>query len=169
MIEEWKNIDGYDGDYQISNLGRVRSLKSGKETYLKGGINSGGYPYVLLYVNNNRKNCPTHTLVWEHFGNIPRNGMILQIDHIDGNKLNNRIDNLQLLNQRENSTKYFLTLKKSSKYTGVYWYTRLKKWKAQININKKRTSLGYFDNEEDAHKSYQDTLRKINNITQKQL
>ena len=70
-------------------------------------------------------------------------------------------DNLQLLNNRENTTKYQLTQKRSSKYAGVYWNKKAKKWLAQIRINDKRKYLGLFDNEHEANLKYQEEL-KIN-------
>jgi len=91
--------------------------------------------------------------------------MLLVIDHIDNNKSNNRLDNLQLISNRENSSK---TLKKIqgktySKYVGVTWNKQINRWIAQIQVNKKHIHLGTFINEYDAHIVYQNKLKEIDN------
>ena len=104
MIEIWKDVKGYEGKYQVSNLGRVKSLKrwSGTKFYyrkyiLNNYINkNNGYVYVCLTKNNKSKNARLHKLVAEHFLDNPNN--YTQINHIDGNKSNNCVDNLEWCN-----------------------------------------------------------------------
>ena len=94
--------------------------------------------------------------------NKPRNGMILQIDHVIPDKTNNRIDNLQLLSQRENTSKgYIQNGKKTSQFTGISWHKQNKKWIAHIQINKKLKHLGYFTDEYNAHLVYQKALGEL--------
>ena len=157
MKEIWKPIQNYKGLYEISNFGYVKSLiKSwicGKGTlYKKGvtilkyGIDGHGYRMVSLHKNKKKKTYMISHLVWDHFGDKPRNGRKLQVDHIK-EKWNDRIDNLQLLNQRENISKGFVQNgKKSSKYSGICWNKASKKWSSQIQINHKSKHLGFFYN-----------------------
>lgn len=99
MEEEWKDIKGYEGLYQISNFGRIKSLKKWngnlyKETerILKPQKNSRGYLRILLSFNN-KKYFFIHRLVAEHFINKPKGCNI--VNHLDCNPLNNRVDNLE--------------------------------------------------------------------------
>ena len=108
--EEWKDIEGYEGYYQVSNHGRVKSLsrkrttgpKPGtlKERILKGSINSDGYKNVKLYKNGEKKTFKIHQLVVEAF--IQKNESCECINHIDGDKTNNYIDNLERCTIKEN-------------------------------------------------------------------
>lgn len=90
MKEEWKNIFGYEGYYQISNYGRVKSLLTNK--ILSGDENSLGYKRVFLY-NLIKRRFFIHRLVAFHFcdGYSPR----LVVNHKDGNKKNNISTNLE--------------------------------------------------------------------------
>ena len=98
--EIWKDIPNYEGLYQASNLGRIKSLERIdtnnhiiKERVLKQKINKSGYLYVMLYKNHNRKTLRVHKLVAQTF--IPNPNNYLQINHKDENKHNNCIDNLE--------------------------------------------------------------------------
>ncbi len=97
-MEIWKDIKGYNGKYQISNMGNVRSFSKWKKgEHLKGGKcgNPGPYMYVNL-VGSGRKDVKTfyiHRLVAKYFVDNP-NGYN-EVNHIDGNTLNNRFDNLE--------------------------------------------------------------------------
>jgi hypothetical protein len=96
--EIWKDINGYSG-YQISNLGRVWSIKS--QRYLKGGINHGGYYSVQMTANNGKiKREYIHRLVALHF--IPNPYNKPQVNHKDENKENNCADNLEWITHAEN-------------------------------------------------------------------
>jgi len=159
---KWKDIKGYEGFYQISNHGRVKSVlynKNGKNNFIL-SPSKGNYLSVTL-CKNSKKTYPTiHTLVWDHFGDSQRDGRKLQVDHKDCNKYNNHISNLQLLTQRPNvSKRNDIT---TSKYTGVSWYKPTSKWVAQIRENYQGKHLGYFDDEEDARDAYLEALEKIN-------
>ena len=164
-MEVWKTIKGFE-DYQISNLGNVKSLKNGKEKILKSHPNERGYYNVDLYLSNKRKTLRIHKLVSEYFLNHKGDGtMKLVIDHIDNDKSNNRLDNLQIITNRQNSSKTIKKIqgKTSSKYVGVTWHKQSKKWLAQIQINKKHISLGTYINEYDAHLAYKNKLKEIDN------
>ena len=95
-MEVWKDIAGYEGLYQISNLGRVKSLRNNKmrkEKILKVKKNTTGYLYLSLYKNNVGKNYLLHRLVGEAFIENPNNYPC--INHKDENKENNNINNLE--------------------------------------------------------------------------
>ena len=107
--EEWRDVFGWEGLYQVSNLGRVKSLATyhktlsgytSKERIIKPHIGKRGYYVVVLYANNVSKHRPIHRLVAEAF--IPNNEHKRAIDHIDTNKLNNSIDNLRWCSDKEN-------------------------------------------------------------------
>lgn len=101
MIEEiWKDIKGYVGLYQISNLGRVKSLKritvdgkTIKERILKPGTDKPGYEFIILRKNNKSHNLMIHRLVAEAFIENPNKYSC--VNHKDGNKLNNNVSNLE--------------------------------------------------------------------------
>lgn len=117
MKEVWKDIFGYEGFYQVSNLGRVKSLdriikyKPSKtrgeyEAKTNGKIstqhkNIDGYIRVDLCKDGKHKSSLVHRLVALHF--IPNPGMLNQVNHIDGDKTNNYVDNLEWCTQAENA------------------------------------------------------------------
>lgn len=98
--EVWKDIQGFEGYYQISNFGRVKSCtriaakgKRLSEQLLKGSSVENDYLRVMLYKNSKYKTCRVHSLVAKHFLNKNNNNLV--VNHIDGNKLNNHVDNLE--------------------------------------------------------------------------
>jgi NUMOD4 motif/HNH endonuclease len=99
-IEEWKDVIGYEGRYQVSNLGRVKSFANSKERILKPGTNNKGYLYVGLWKNSKAKNFLVHRLVAMHFIPNPLNKE--QVNHSDGDKRNNFVSNLEWNSFREN-------------------------------------------------------------------
>lgn len=113
MEEIWENIKGYEGLYQVSNLGRVKSIKRliydinkkqnvyiQKETILKYGLNHKGYKMVKLQKNKQKKTISIHRLVALTF--IPNPNNLEQVNHIDGNKENNCVSNLEWCNNEYN-------------------------------------------------------------------
>lgn len=110
MKEKWKPVKGYEGLYEASNLGNIRSLArattSGK--VLKQHTNArNGYKYVNLSRNNQRATKRVHILIVEAFTDYVSHGFDPNavIDHIDGDKTNNRLDNLQVVTQKENDSR----------------------------------------------------------------
>ena len=105
--EEWKDILGFEGIYQASNFGRVKSLERidargnrAKERILKAKLVCGYYQ-VCLCKQSIKKTYLVHRLVWEAFnGQIPEN---MQINHINEIKSDNRLSNLNLMTAKENS------------------------------------------------------------------
>ena len=99
--EVWKDIPNYEGIYQASNLGRVKSFYGLKEKILKPSINHRGYYQVALCKNSIRKFYYVHRLVYEAFnGSIPEG---LQVNHINEVKTDNRLSNLNLMTPKENT------------------------------------------------------------------
>ena len=99
MEEEWRDIKGYEGLYQISNLGRVYSYHKGDCLNLN--KDKDGYLVVGLHKNGKKKPYSVHRLVAKNFIENPNN--LPQINHKDENKSNNRVDNLEWCTARYNS------------------------------------------------------------------
>lgn len=93
MEEVWKVIPGYDGAYEVSSLGRVRSFKRKKCKILIQRPATGGYLYVFLCKNNKVTGCRVHRLVASAFISNPDG--LPEVNHKDENKENNRADNLE--------------------------------------------------------------------------
>lgn len=156
-MEIWKSIKDYEGLYEVSNLGMVKSLKFGKERVLKPSIDSSGYYSVVLSDKIKGKSKRIHQLVAESFLNHTSCGHKLVVDHINDNPLDNRVENLQVVTQRYNTRKTQGNY--SSKYKGVCWSKNAKKWMSSITINGKSKHLGYFNCELQAHLAYQNKIK----------
>ena len=108
--EIWKDIKGYEGLYQVSNFGRIRSLtrqvENGKGLYVRNGqemkqaYSSTGYKIVALCKDGKRKMFKVHRLVAIAFIDNPLNKK--EVNHIDGNIENNLMENLEWVTHREN-------------------------------------------------------------------
>ena len=165
--EIWKDIPNYEGYYQVSNLGNVKSLarfnnlgKRVKERVLKNLVNTtNGYLVVNLSKIGLVKTKQIHQLVAEAFLNHSQKGHKLVVNHKNFNRQDNRLENLEIVTQRENTNKKHK--KSKSKYIGVTWHKRVNKWTAQILYKRKNIHLGCFNNEIDAHNAYQNKLKEI--------
>lgn len=98
MNEIWKAIENYEGLYQISNLGRI---KNNKNRIMKQKPSKDGYVRILLYKQGKYTSKYVHILVAKAFIPNPQNKE--EVNHIDANKSNNRIDNLEWVTKKENN------------------------------------------------------------------
>lgn len=124
-MEIFKDIPGYEGIYQASTEGRIKSLannKSKKEKFLRGGKNARGY----LTVNLKGLTLTVHQLVAVTFLNHNFCGYDKVVDHINNNRLDNRLDNLKVISQRENVSKSKNNLKSTGiKKSGSGWEIKI--------------------------------------------
>ena len=104
-FERWKPVKGYEGLYEVSDHGNVVSLPTRfkSKRLMTPFINCRGYKCVSITKNKKKKNRPIHILVAEAFlEHKPQRSGDIQVDHIDGNKMNNRLDNLEIVTRQEN-------------------------------------------------------------------
>lgn len=144
--EIWKDIKGYEGLYEVSNLGRVKSLRktlprkqgfhTKPEKILKSFNNGNGYMSVQLYNGDKSKRHYVHRLVISTF---TEENLELVVDHRNRVRGDNRLTNLRYLTQRDNTSNKEGT---SSPYTGVHFNRVNNKYYAKIRIGDKRYSLG---------------------------
>ena len=142
--EIWKDIEGYDGMYQVSNLGRVKSFKQGKERIMKPVYDTYGYLQVGLSKNGKQKFCSIHRLVAQAF--IPNPDNLPEINHKDENKENNSVENLEWCDKKYNNnygTRNQRVAEKLSK--PVFQYTKdgkfVREWKSTKDVQR---NLGYY-------------------------
>lgn len=142
MKEIWVDIKGYEGLYQVSNTGKIKSLnykRSNKEHFLKLSFNRGKYIKVTLYKNNKLRTFQVHRLVAEAF--IPNPKGFPQVNHKDEDKTNNCVYNLewctQIYNLSYGTARERMTCTLSKK---VYQYNKnndlLKEWKSVSECGK---------------------------------
>jgi hypothetical protein len=159
--EIWKDLLEYEGLYQISNFGNVKSLKYGKTRILKKCKDSKGYLQLTLSKNGKQRVIKVHVLVAICFLNHTSTGTThIVVDHIDENKINNCVNNLQLISHRENVCRV-RNERYTSQYKGVYYNKNRQKYYSQISLNNKRVHLGSFVNELDAKNAYDTKLKNL--------
>ncbi len=173
--EIWRDVPNYDGYYQASSTGRVKSLdrtlidKNGRKRFLKGKliksyIKKDGYKNICLSKNGVQKILTIPQVIAITFlGHIP-NGNKLVVDHRNGIKTDDRLENLRIVTNRANSSTCFRSNKKSftSKYIGVSFKAKDNNWTSQIVYNGDNIRLGSFSSEIKASNAYQKALSKIN-------
>lgn len=155
MDEQWRDIPGYEGIYQISDQGRVKSLVSkGRilKLHLWGGNrpNAPKYYQLCLWYHRKRKHVLVHRLVGMAFLNLKSEQVI---DHINRNTLDNRVANLRVCTPSQNGHNTRQTRHARGKYKGIT-VTKYGRWLAQINVEGKHYHLGSYATEEEAHMAY---------------
>jgi hypothetical protein len=158
-VEQWKDIPDYEGYYQISNLGRVKSLEKTlivndrkriyKPLIKKPHISKRGYWVVGFCKNKKESQKKIHRLLAIYFIDNPKK--YPQVNHIDNNKLNNKISNLEWVSNRENACHRVKLSNYTSKYTGVSYFKRDNKWRSSIQVNGVSIRFGMFKTEEEAY------------------
>jgi len=176
-MEEWRDISGYEGLYQVSNLSRVKSLdrtldisNPPRKRFFKGKILSPikskiGYLVVSLTDDDKKRKIHyIHRLTAIAF--IPNSNGVDTINHIDSDKTNNSLDNLEWCTQRENMSHFFKGREKTSAYIGVSYNKIEKRWYAVIRIKNKPIWLGAYKKEKDAISAHRKYMTE-NNIQNK--
>jgi hypothetical protein len=151
-MEIWKDINGYFGLYQISNNGNIRNCKNFK--ILKNRLRKG-YNSVVLYKDKIPNVFSIHRLVAIHFLGFESDKFV---NHIDRDKLNNKVNNLEWVNVRENITHSY----SKELPTGVSIKKGTNRFVSQIYYNGKKHHIGYFDNPIDASNAYKQKLIELN-------
>ena len=153
--ENWCDIKGYEGHYKVSDKGRVKSVKFGKERILKPRRNPQGYLLVQLLKNGEIKQCLVHRLVSQAF--IPNPDNLPQVNHKDENKENNSVHNLEWCDSKYNINYGTRNQRVSEKMTNdklskpVLQYTKagvfVREWKSmndvQRNLNYSKGNISY--------------------------
>jgi hypothetical protein len=153
-MEIWKKIKGYEDRYLISNYGNVMSLNylnRGYEKILKPLPSGIGYFRVGLFKDKKCKEHYIHRLVALHFISEIKEGY--SVNHIDSDKSNNKIQNLEIVTNRENTCHKFINKNKISRYIGVSFNKNANKFISAIKINGIRKHLGYFNDELSAYQA----------------
>ena len=135
--EEWKPIAGFEGFYEVSNFGRVKSLNyqgtKGESVILKQTLKSNGYFQIGLYIKQNRKYFNVHRLVAMAF--IPNPNNYPQINHKDEIKTNNSVDNLEWC-----TSKYNLNYKDFQKRRAASYAKKVYQYDKDLNLIKEWSS-----------------------------
>tara|TARA_R110000796_G_scaffold7451_1_gene25613 strand:- start:267 stop:749 length:483 start_codon:yes stop_codon:yes gene_type:complete len=158
-----KNILGDNFKYENDKMYKLN--KHTKKWTCCNDLKSDKYGYIRVGIN--KKNYLLHRIIYKYFNedwdisDISKNN---QIDHININKSDNRIENLRILNSSQNNRNRNKFKNCSSKYIGVSWSKRDKKWVGTIRVCGKIKHIGYYDNEEEASEAYQKTYNIIMDI-----
>ena len=129
----------------VDNAGRCHRPRPVK---LKSNTGKNGYCRVMVHRIN--KKVMYHRIVWELVhGSIPEG---YEIDHINGKRLDNRIENLRLVTDRQNAQNR--KLHRKNKLYGCHYNKRKNKWQAQCQIKSRKFHLGYYNTEIEAHDAY---------------
>lgn len=153
-MTDFKQIE--NTNYYINKNGCIKNIKTNK--LLKPQQKKNGYVMSEIKINNKRKAVYIHRLVAQTFLPNPHN--YPDVHHIDNNKSNNRIDNLEWTTRSANCRMAYKT--KSSQYpNGVSYNKVANKYQTQISINCKKKHLGYYNTIEEAHNKYLEEYKKI--------
>jgi hypothetical protein len=170
---EWHSFyyNGLETNIEVTKCCKVRRIKVefmkynskiGEIDFSKLKLHPQNYKHIGVNINGLKcKTIKLHQIIASVFLGYEFKGHSLVVDHIDGDTLNNNLDNLQIITQRENCSKE-RSLKKGLP-TGVSFNKRDKKYQTQIQINKKIHYLGYFNTPEEALTAYENKLKSIVN------
>lgn len=163
--EQWKPVVGYEGYYEVSDLGRVKSVSRkisifktyyiSKDRIMTQGNHTAGYFTVMISKNNKYRPLLVHQLMAMAFLNHVPERFKIVVDHKDNNKQNNLLSNLQVISNRENLSK---DATHKSGFLGVT--KRFNRYQSKITINSVPITLGYFDCPIEASNAYQKRLKE---------
>lgn len=174
MTIEWRDVRDFEGIYQISNSGDFRrNLKNPRKAQYPKQVNRLGYQYISISKNGKKFNKTVHQMVAAAFIDGFVYGM--HVNHVDGNKLNNHLNNLELTNPVHNNTHAHTLPTTPKPGKSIYRNVSIKldkrhknpkpMYMASVKINKIRHYLGTFNDETDAAKAVDSFLDEIGDTT----
>lgn len=120
MIEQWRDIPGFEGLYRVSDEGQIRRVKGNRrEKNLKGSLNNRGYYYVKLWKDGSGFTVPVHRIVLITFSPLPHMDLLV-VNHLNGDKTDNRLVNLVWTTQRGNADHYYEVLNKAQQAGSIF-------------------------------------------------
>ena len=143
---KWEYVKGYTGLYSVSSEGQVQSHLTG--IVLKPAVNHKGYLIVQLSLSGSKRNHRIHRLVAEAF--IPNPENLPEVDHINGDRQDNRVENLRWVTGSANTRNREVCKQATSKYNGVRLNEQSGKYLASVWMNRKTVHLGTFVKETEA-------------------
>lgn len=163
-METWKNIQGWEGIYQVSNFGRLKSFKSHPKGRILSNTNKkGGYFSVVLCYKDKRRYVRMHRLVAEAF--LPNYENKPEVNHKDGNKQNNHVDNLEWVTHSENLS--HSTAVNPERVEGMIFYNKVLRPKPIIQKSLSGEIIATFINSVEAHKETGVCRRNILQVASK--
>lgn len=112
-----------------------------------------------LSIQVNKRNLRAHRMAWLYvYGELPPKGV--DIDHINGDRTDNRICNLRLASRSQNMANVGLKGTNSSGFKGVSWHKKSQRWRARIKVDYREIYLGSFDSPEEAHAAYAEAVKR---------
>ena len=156
MLTQARLKEFFHYDLDTGLFTRVKSAGCSAKGSIVGTSHNDGY----LSMEIDKKGYLLHRLAWLYvIGSFPE----FEIDHIDGDRKNNKLANLRQANDLENAQNRKLPLNNTSGYVGVFF--KDKKWYAKIDVNKKRYFLGYHKTAELAHEAYKEAKARLHTFS----
>lgn len=163
LIMRYEDVKGFEGLYYVTEDGMIHRYlrmffkRTGElailpERTLISTKCMNGYRKVNLRYGEKTRTCYVHRLVVEAFLKNPLG--LPMVNHKDFNKENNCLENLEYCSARYNSIYSSKACNHSSKYVGVTWDKKRRKWQAQYQVGRKKVFLGRYDTQEEAHEAY---------------
>ena len=140
-------------------LSGILRWREGRSNMVKGSIAGGSHKSGYKIVGIESKTYKAHRVIWIMlFGQIPNK---FYIDHINGKKHDNRLENLRLATNSQNQQNRSAPKNSTSGYRGVTWHKAVNKWMARICYQGQRKTIGFFDTAEDAYEAYKKEAKKL--------